>query len=163
MSFNFRVYSGLNQRVYDFQKALIKDDKLKGLQKKLKEAIEEFDKIAVPLRKRLITPVEREIFRRRKRIAVESGLAVTKIKDMVSKGTDKPLFELTHRRGLRVYVEKSNPFETYTFCDRCNLYIKGPLPGKNYDDIGPLCGSRGVEFSCPVCSSYLGREAYIHS
>jgi hypothetical protein len=46
-------------------------------------------------------------------------------------------------------------------CDNCGIVL-GNYLSRKYDDHGPLCGSKGEEFSCRICGSSLGRHAWIH-
>lgn len=47
-------------------------------------------------------------------------------------------------------------------CSDCGIVV-GKMVERRYDDLGPLCGSAGVEFVCNVCGKCLGRIAFTHA
>lgn len=49
------------------------------------------------------------------------------------------------------------------FCEECEGWIKGEPLQTKYDEIGPLCGSRGFRYFCRVCDSMIAEVVTVRS
>ena len=112
-----------------------------------------------------------------RQIAREKGIIAKKLKDL--KTEDGYSFEessprkLDYRRirqaravglpeRLQRYPFLYPRYKAY-FCDQGCSWVRGVPGEKKYDDIGPLCGSAGIEYHCVICEGYLGQAALICS
>ena len=149
-----------------FNQAVQGDRKIKELNDALEEETKSFRKSeTVKAFYKKKNSLEERINSRKKQVAVEFGLAVEQVEDMKSDyegemgsgGEIKSDF-VKEGDNPEVYRNQSAVFEKYTHCGACDLYIKGDLPGKSYDDIGPLCGAAGTKYYCPICETMIKNE-----
>ena len=88
--------------------------------------------------------------------AQEEGKAFKRLKDI-------PGFKDHEHKFKRVKGSNEPPvyncecMMTAYKCGNCG-YVPGIPRSKDYDEIGPLCGSAGVDLYCNNCNEHLGRR-----
>jgi len=53
-------------------------------------------------------------------------------------------------------------FETAYRYRTCG-FVPGDPAERNYDELGPMSGSAGIDYSCRICGGHLGREKSVVS
>jgi Fe-S oxidoreductase len=109
--------------------------------------------------KNLLLPIIEKKYERRKKLAVDSGLAVRRVEDMISEYPES-YFVINFCDRMTVYTNQEHLDEKYTYCDNCKLFISGDLPQERYNDMRNhgLHGRESVLYSCPICRINIGEK-----
>lgn len=92
------------------------------------------------------------------------GKCFEKLEDIPPVAGHKHTFEKRDSHtGVEAYrcLEKGC-FEGAYRCELCG-YVPGEPSERPYDDMGPLCGSKGIDYLCKVCGTHLGTEVHMQS
>jgi len=113
-----------------------------------------------------------EFLRKRAR---EQCLTAEKLEDLRSK-SGQPFVEDDEKKTFRDYRTAATQEDEYEVAYLCRFmyieelgltegsgcgWVKGEPLGKPYDDMGPLCGSKGYRQYCKICGDKIGETQLV--
>jgi hypothetical protein len=108
--------------------------------------------------------INTESLKRKVKNGRERGLSFEKLEDIpAAKDHAHDLKRVSGEGAIETHrCSSKGCFEKVYHCPACS-YVPGEPERRPYNDIGVLSGSKGIDYSCGICGTHLGRVVLVRS